>query len=378
MRLCQINLQPYFGGGEVYTAFLTQAFAKLGISTRLLVHPDAAYWPGMGLPPDTEIIPVAPGQSPEGLLGEDVCWVIGHGPLSPAVIERVKLLGGLATAIAHMPVQDRDPRRYARHDRVFAVSGWVLKGLRDAGLPVWPAPLYGVADLRGVSEVHDIRLGNCYDWDRRKARDKLLSWLAPIAVPFRSRTVYERKTQGITLGIVSRITPIKQFPLLFKFIAPVIARTKGINLEIFGSGGYASIRDLKRSLEPISERVRFWGHQTDVFSVYHGIDYLMSGLPEKEALGLNILEAQACGTPILAPAAPPFTETVIHGQTGFLYEDPRLDDGKAFEALLLNLLELPRPPDPRGATEHLLQFTLDGLAVRLRPIVTWAEGCLRT
>lgn len=377
MRLCQINLQPYFGGGEVYTAFLTHAFSLQGIPTRLLVHPRASYWQHMGLPAGTEIVIVNPGQKPEALLADQACWVIGHGPLPAAVVDQVKAQGGLATAIAHMPVQERNPQRYAGHDRIFAVSGWVQKGLQDAGLPAWPEPLYGVADLRGASEIREIRQGECYDWDKRKVRDRLLSWVSPLLAPFRPHPVYHRKADGLTLGVVSRITPIKQFPLLFESLVPVLARTPRINLEIFGSGGYASIRDLKRALAPIADRVRFWGHQADVFSVYHGIDYLLTGLPEKEALGLNVLEAQACGTPVLAPDAPPFTETIVDGKTGFLYPDPRQDGGQGFATLLSGLLERTAPPDPREAVEHLSQFTLEALVERLRPIVTWAEENLR-
>lgn len=53
-------------------------------------------------------------------------------------------------------------------------------------------------------------------------------------------------------------------------------------------------------------------------------------MPEREALGLNVIEAQACGVPVMAPGAPPFTETVLPEQTGWLYADPRLG-GKSNE-----------------------------------------------
>jgi glycosyltransferase involved in cell wall biosynthesis len=66
---------------------------------------------------------------------------------------------------------------------------------------------------------------------------------------------------GVTLGIVSRLTPIKQFPLLFRHLAPVLARHPQFRLEIFGAGGYASVRDLRRALTPLRERVRFWARR---------------------------------------------------------------------------------------------------------------------
>jgi len=100
--------------------------------------------------------------------------------------------------------------------------------------------------------------------------------------------------------------------------------------------------------------------------VYGQIDYVLSGLPEKEALGLNLIEAQACGTPVLAIAAPPFTETVIDGQTGFLFEDPRKDGGAAFAELLQRLQGLVRRPDPRAAVAHLKLFSQEAFRERLQ------------
>ncbi len=373
MALVQLNLQPYFGGGEVYTAFLCRALSNLGVPTRLIAHPRADFWPRLGLPADTEIVRAADTAEAIARLPAEAGWLLGHGPLPPVVIAAAKGQGWLVTAVAHMPVQGRDPAAFAGHDRIFAVSGWVLDGLLAAGLPAWREPLYGVAHLErtGRAGSETIRRASRYDWDRRKFRDRLLSWLEPLVDPWRPRPPY-RKRPGLTLGIVSRLTPIKQFPRLFECLTPALARQPDVNLEIFGSGGYASVRDLSRALAPLGDRVRFWGHQGEVAAIYAGIDYLLTGLPEKEALGLNIIEAQACGTPVLAPAAPPFTETVLDGVTGFLYRDPRNDDGVDFASLLARLRALPSRPDPRLATAHLARFSLDAFTARLEPVVAWA------
>jgi glycosyltransferase involved in cell wall biosynthesis len=184
------------------------------------------------------------------------------------------------------------------------------------------------------------------------------------------------KRPGLTLGIVSRLTPIKQFPQLFAQLAPVLAHYPTVNLEVFGSGGYASLRDLDRALRPIAGRVRFWGQQNDVRRVYAQLDYLLSGLPEKEALGLNIIEAQVCDLPVLAVKAPPFTETIVDGQTGFFYRDPREDAGADFARTVDRLLALPNRLHPAQAGEHLARFSLDAFVERLRPVVAWVAGKL--
>lgn len=367
MKLVQINLQPHFGGGEVYTAFLCRALSQQCIPTRLLVHPDAAYWDRLDLPADTERIAVADsGDLPQHLPAGPL-WLLSHGPLAAGL--RAALPGRLRTAVAHMPVQGRNPAAYVDHERIYAVSGWVRDGLVAAGLPAWQEPLYGVAELgKRNPGAQAICRRSRYDWDRRKGRDRLFGALEPLAEALRPHPAFVRR-EGLTLGIVSRLTPIKQFPLLFEKLAPVLARRPQVQLEIFGSGGYASVRDLDAALRPCAGQVRFWGQQGNVAAIYRELDYLLSGLPEKEALGLNIIEAQACGTPVIAVDAPPFSETVLDGKTGFLYRDPRQDAGADFGRLLDELLAGRPRPQPELAQEHLARFSFTAFVERLRPVV---------
>ncbi len=387
MKLVQINLQPHFGGGEVYTAFLCRALSQLGLPTRLLVHPRAGFWDRLDLPADTERIAVATTAELPRHLPAAPLWLLSHGPLPKELRQPAPRC--LRTAIAHMPVQGRDPAAFADHDRIYAVSGWVRDGLLAAGLPAWEQPLYGVADVgprrgnpdaqsEGARGSHDIvRRASRYDWDRRKGRDRLLGMVEPLVEALRPHPPFVRRP-GLTLGIVSRLTPIKQFPLLFAPLAPVLARHPRVNLEIFGSGGYASVRDLDRALAPLSSgQARFWGQQHDVGGIYRQLDYLLSGLPEKEALGLNIIEAQACGTPVIAVHAPPFTETVSNGLTGFLYRDPRQDAGADFGRLLDELLAGRPRPKPELAETQLVRFSFAAFVERLRPVVADAESRLR-
>jgi len=373
MQLTQINLQPHFGGGEVYTAFLSRALDRIGVATTLYAHPDADFWGNLDLPASTHIERVADVPALVSALPRVPLWLLSHGPL-PKELLAARAPRWLLTAMAHMPLQGRNPRSFDGHDMVFPVSAWVRSGLLAADALAWREPLYGVATLdpQRCTASATLRRTSRFDWDRRKARDRLLGRLEPLAQPFFRSTPYA-KQPGLTLGIVSRLTPIKQFPLLFTYLAPVLARFPSVNLEIFGSGGYASVRDLDRALRPIADQVRFWGHQREVRAAYAQLDYLLTGLPEKEALGLNVIEAQACDLPVLAVNAPPFTETVSDGASGFFYRDPRDDAGKDFSKLLEGLLTLDTPLHPAEARAHLERFSFEAFVERLRPIVAWAE-----
>lgn len=370
--IVQINLQPHFGGGEVYTAFLCRALDQLGVASTLFAHPDAHFWTQLDLPASTVIERVADAGKIAAVLPKYPLWLLGHGPL-PAILRDTALPHRLRTAIAHMPLQGRNPRAFDGHDRVFPVSAWVREGLLAAGVPAWPAPLYGVAELRQRPGSGEIRRNSRYDWDRRKVRDRLLGRLEPLSTALRSQPHFTR-SPGLTLGIVSRLTPIKQFPLLFSLLVPVLQCHPELRIEIFGSGGYASVRDLQRALAPIAGQVRYWGHQADVRAVYAQLDYLLTGLPEKEALGLNVIEAQSANLPVLAVRAPPFTETVAEGLTGFFYRDPREDAGTDFARLLEQIVSRTAPLRPAEALTHLAQFSFAAFVERLRPVVAWAAA----
>ncbi len=294
--------------------------------------------------------------------------VLTQCPISPQGIERLAATHRLA-GFAHMPMYQRSAEAFRAYRLVITVSRYCIDLLRSAGLErIYPEPVYGTADLARGDEPVTRR--SPYIVDRRKFRDILIGGFGALAGIANRRAEPFRKQPGLTLGLVSLISPIKQFPELFSILAPILARRPSVNLEIFGLGGYAQVRDLRRAVAPLASRARFWGYQTNIGAIYPQLDYLMTGLPEKEALGLNALEAQACGTPVLAPDAPPFTETVLDGASGFRYRDPRQDGGRHFEQILDAILAGRARLDPRAAArEHLANFSYPALVERSRKLV---------
>ncbi len=366
MPLCyQVNLQTVPGGGEIYTRFFVETLAALGWETVLVVWRGTRFWTEMRLP--ARFLEVRNGNEIYGRLPREPTLVFTHNvlglPVAARIAERHSLIG-----IVHMPFYGRAAGGLVKYTRLLAVSQHVRDSLVELGLSAVldPEPLYAVADLRVRRKTADgaIAAGRLYEWDRRKFRDRALSVFERLVGPGAPVRHFVRRP-GISIGIVSRLTPIKQFPLMFSLIVPALAREPGVNVEVFGSGGYASVRDLKRALAPLGERCRFWGDQPDVASVFAQIDYVLSGLPEKEALGLNLLEAQLAGTPVLAVNAPPFTETVLDGVTGHLFQDPRRDGGADFAALLARIVSGSASLDRSRAPEHLAKFSAAAFRARV-------------
>ena len=367
LHIHHVNLQPLVGGGEIYTRALTRAFADAGARITLYVHPAVRIWDDLG-DHRIEIEKTANEQQLLQRLPRERAVVLTQSPISAACVERLAANYYLA-GFAHMPMFQRSADGFRRYRLVITVSRYCLDLLHAAGLAqVYPEPVYGSADLARSDEPVIRRSSHIVD--TRKVRDVLIGGLGALA-GFASRKAEPFSTRpGLTLGLVSLLAPIKQFPALFSILAPILARRDAVNLEIFGAGGYAQVRDLRRALAPLGGRVRFWGYQANVGAIYPRLDYLMTGLPEKEALGLNALEAQACGTPVLAPDAPPFTETVLDGASGFLYRDPRQDGGRHFEQILDAILAGRPRPDPRiAAKDHLAQFTHAALVARARRLI---------
>jgi len=370
----QVNLQRGFGGGEVYTAFFARALEALGVQTVLYAHADALFWEGH-LPASAKVVRVGQIEDIVETLPRDGCWLAFHTPGAERAVAPLRTAGHRLTAFAHMPLYGRNPESLRPYEALFAVSRHVAASLEAAGLQgIYPEPLYGVAQLEGRSERDaPLLAASPYDWDARKLRDRLFGLGYAVYERRRVRPAFVR-LPGIALGIVSRLTPIKQFPLLFRDLAPVLARHPQFRLEIFGAGGYASVRDLRAALAPIRERVRFWGAQAQVGAIYRRIDYLMTGLPEKEALGLNVLEAQACGCPVLAVDAPPFIETVAPETSGLLYPDPRTDRGAGFDRLLARLASAPFRIDEARAAPHVARFSGDAFRARIAALLAWLSA----
>ena len=258
----QVNLQNEFGGGEVYTRFFTLALIDLGYKVVLFASRKADFWESL-LPAGVELVRVDGAAEILRMLPRERSLVVTQTALDAAaaqwVAERHVLCG-----FVHMPLYERNPPAFAHYHFLLPVSRHVLDSIRARGYGnVFAEPMYGVADPRRVASGGAIVARSEYDWDRRKLRDRLLGLTEPWWRMHQSMTEF-RKRPGLTLGIVSRLTPIKQFPLMFGILAPVIVRFPRVNLEIFGGGGYASVRDLRSGLAPMLKQVRFWGHQPNM------------------------------------------------------------------------------------------------------------------
>ena len=362
--IAQINLAPTLGGAEVFTAFMSRALAARGWPTRVLIDADAHFWRDLDFG-GVEQIRVRNGTAAVvALRGGDLALI--HGSLPVPVLNRLGERGPIL-GIAHQAIYDKSRPAYFGHaDLLFGVSQHVLRTLRDSGLQnIHDEPLFGLGETHRMhSEATPVR-GPLCEWDQRKFAERLLR-ISERALPAIGKATPYARRPGLTLGIVSRIARAKQFPALFEILAPILAAQPRVNVDIFGIAvGFKQLRELRKAVRPLGSRVRFWGHQRDVAPAYRSVDYLLTGLPDREALGLNVIESCLCGTPVLAIDAAPFTETMRNGITGFLYTDPRRDQGRHFAQILAGIADGTRKPDMARAPAHLDFFSFEHFADRV-------------
>jgi glycosyltransferase involved in cell wall biosynthesis len=93
-----------------------------------------------------------------------------------------------------------------------------------------------------------------------------------------------------------------------------------IQLLVVGKDDPGLYRSALRQLR-LENRVRFLGSSTDVLSFYAAADAYV-GPSLEDAFGLPILEAMACGLPVIASVQAGASEKIIDGTTGYLLRDP--------------------------------------------------------
>ena len=145
----------------------------------------------------------------------------------------------------------------------------------------------------------------------------------------------ERKRAGVLF--VGRLTPHKGVDRLLRALPEraelTVVGTAGHDLEPPESGYAGSLRELAAG-----RQVRFLGAVTDaeLLDLYRSTSVMVLPSVEEtcygkririsELLGLSVLEAMACGAPVVASRIGGVREVVRHGETGFLVEPGDVDD----------------------------------------------------
>lgn len=120
----------------------------------------------------------------------------------------------------------------------------------------------------------------------------------------------------------------------------------------------------------VSGRVRFLGHRSDVVALMQAADAFV--MPASyEPFGLVLLEALACGTPVITSRAAGFAELMTDGREGYTVDDPFNTDELA--AVLMRFLERQRQWPELSAAARALALEWDWDSIWQRTEALYGE-----
>jgi glycosyltransferase involved in cell wall biosynthesis len=134
----------------------------------------------------------------------------------------------------------------------------------------------------------------------------------------RARLSGDRSHKPLLLT-VSRLAPEKNVG----FLAGVIRQLPGVSLAVVGDGPQRA--ELERLFDGLDVRFQGYLRGEDLAAAYASADAFVYA-SETETMGNVVLEAMACGCPVVAPHAGGIPNLLSHGMSGFLYRPRNLED----------------------------------------------------
>ncbi|GIW43241.1 MAG: glycosyl transferase family 1 [Candidatus Binatia bacterium] len=172
-----------------------------------------------------------------------------------------------------------------------------------------------------------------------------------------------------TLLVLGRVEFYKRIDLVLRAAAELRRALPTLHVVIVGDGrARARLEKLARELQ-LQACVTFTGFVPDAEKVAHiRRCHLVVNTSEKEGWGLTVLEANACGLPVVASDVPGLRDAVRHGETGLLVPH---GDVAALAAAIRTLLEdtTLRERLGRGALQWAQQFSWEAAADRTLEVV---------
>lgn len=171
----------------------------------------------------------------------------------------------------------------------------------------------------------------------------------------------ERFTEP-TIVHLGRLRRYKSVEVALRAMRGIRERLPAARLAIIGDGPYRPALEAEVKRLGLGDSVRFLGFMAgDALVEYLNRAHLLINPSPKEGWGLTVVEANACGLPVVASDRPGLRDSVRDGETGFLV--PYGDDA-AFAAKSLMILENRELWESlsRGALERVKELTWERCA----------------
>ncbi len=195
-------------------------------------------------------------------------------------------------------------------DKIIAVSNEVKEFyVNEVGIPENKLEvIYNGVDLKRFEK----------DFDKKKKKKELG---LPLSLPL--------------VGTIGRLQPQKDHKTFLKASSLILKKFPKVHFLIVGGGSLRrELEDFTKNLE-IEKNVHFLGERKDIEEILPLMDIFVL-TSKREGFPITVLEAMACGVPVVATSVGGTPEIIEDGKTGFLIppENPHL-----LSEAIINLLK---------------------------------------
>lgn len=174
---------------------------------------------------------------------------------------------------------------------------------------------------------------------------------------------------AFVVGTVARLVPEKALHVLIESVAILAKSVPNVRLVIVGDGPMMSF--LRKSMDDfaISNQVLFLGPRTDIPSLLSAFDaYAISSV--HEGLPVALLEAMACGKPIVSTRAGGISEVLKNGENGLLVDCGNAEELARAIHILIDDRDAASDMGLRAREDVLAHYSVRSTARKLEMIYT--------
>ncbi len=162
------------------------------------------------------------------------------------------------------------------------------------------------------------------------------------------------------VAAAGRLANVKNYPLLIAAVAELAPSTP-VHLWILGEGPELPRLEALARERGVESRVRFLGFQSNPWRFIARAD-VFALTSSYEGFGNVLIEAMACGTPVIATTSPGTVEIVEHGTNGVLVEHDARSIARAIRELLAD--REARTALAARARDDVTRYALPAVAAR--------------
>lgn len=141
---------------------------------------------------------------------------------------------------------------------------------------------------------------------------------------FKNRNNFKEENKAKIILFMGRLAYEKNLDLLIRIFASVHSTDPKVKLVVAGSGYLEGEFKLKIKELGVESSVELLGAVKDIQNLMQEADMLLL-TSHWEGLPMSILEAHACGLPVVATSVPGVSDVLVNGVNGFLFESSDLD-----------------------------------------------------